>query len=175
MLKTHRLFLLTITLTILFGLLVYPSLASDPKAPLPPSYAIQSGSNQITFTVVTTLFLPIVLRPIAPPNNLEIIALNYAAQDETITIKNNGPASQSLDGWQIESVVGTQTYIFPNGITLGVGQTVRVHSGPSAFNNPPQDQLWSFQFLWNNEGDKAELRDNQGALRDSFCYLGGCP
>lgn len=53
--------------------------------------------------------------------------------------------------------------------------TLRVHSGPEAINNPPGDLLWTTTFIWNNNGDKAELGDNQGVVRDQLCYAGGCP
>lgn len=178
--KANRFFLFVITLTIFFGLLALPGLASEPKAPLllkyePQPESLLSASNQITFTPVATLFLPIILRPIGPPNNLKIVVLFFDAQDEYIAITNDGPGSQSLDGWQIESVGGSQTYTFPNGMILGADQSVRVHSGPAPYNNPPGDLVWTTAFVWNNDGGKAELWDNQGALRDSFCYLSGCP
>ena len=80
-----------------------------------------------------------------------------------------------MDGWQIVSVVGSQTYNFPNGITLGVGQILRVHSGPGATDNPPSNLLWTTSYIWNNDGDKAELRDSQSNVRDTFCYGSGCP
>jgi hypothetical protein len=80
-----------------------------------------------------------------------------------------------MDGWQIVSEVGPQTYDFPNGITLGMSETLRVHSGPDAIDSPPNDLLWSTAYIWNNEGDKAELKDDQGVVRDTSCYKNGCP
>lgn len=177
--KANRFFLFAITLTIFFGLLALPGWASEPKAPVllkyePQPESLLSVSNQITFTPVATLFLPIILRPPGPANNLKFVVLFFDAQDEYIAITNEGPGTQLLDGWQIVSVVESQTFTFPNGLILGVGQSVRVHSGPAAYNNPPGDLVWTTAFIWNNTGDKAELRDNQGALRDSLCYFSGC-
>jgi hypothetical protein len=61
------------------------------------------------------------------PNGLEITNLIYSGADEYVEIRNNGPDSQSMNGWQIVSVRGSQIFDFPNGIILGVNQTVRVH------------------------------------------------
>jgi hypothetical protein len=175
--KLGTIALFTVTLTILLGLLTLSILASEPKAPLSPSKYIPSFetsarvSSQLTFTPVATLYFPIVR---SLPNNLKIVTLDYKAKDEYVEIKNNGPGTQALDGWQIVSVVGSQIYTFPNGITLSVGQTVRVHSGPAAFDSPPNNLLWTTGRIWRNKGDIAVLLDNQGGLRDAYCYLDGC-
>jgi hypothetical protein len=109
-------------------------------------------------------------------NALRISALSYSGADEYITIRNAGPTSQVLTGWRIVSVVGTQTFYFPSGFTLTVGATVRVHSGPGApVSNPPTDLRWTTAYIWNNDGDKAELRDAGGNFVDSRCYGSGCP
>lgn len=180
MLKAPRILLLMITLMTLFGLLVLPGLASTPKAPYLPSDYTSSdvllrSSLEITFTPVATVFLPIIERPFLQDNNLEIVALNYASQDEYVTIKNHGPNPQSMNGWKIISLVGPQTYNFPDGIILGANQTLRVHSGPAAPNSPPNNLFWTDAFIWNNAGDRAELRDGQESLYAIFCYLDGCP
>lgn len=125
----------------------------------------------LRFTSVATEYLPIL---IVPENELKIVALVYAGSDEYIEIRNEGPGAQTLDGWSIFSIEGTQTFLFP-AMTLGKGKTVRVHSGPGAIDNPPDDLRWTGAFIWNNAGDAAELRDEQGEVRSSFCYGGGCP
>ena len=107
------------------------------------------------------------------PNNLSISQLHYSSSDEVVEVTNNGPGTQSLDGWTIYSAIGSQTYHF-SGVSLGVGQRVRVHSGPDAFANPPLDLLWSKAYLWNNDGYRAELYDDNHQLRDSSCYKSGC-
>jgi hypothetical protein len=179
--KTSLVPLFIAVLTLLFGLLTLPGLANEPSAPLlrnhyvPLSETSLRAPLQITFTPVATLFLPIIQKPPAVPNNLEITKLVFSGTDEYVEVRNNSPGSQSFDGWQIVSVVGSQTYNFPNGVVLEVGQMLRVHSGPDAFNSPPSNLFWTTAYIWNNDGDKAELRDHLGALRDSFCYIGGCP
>lgn len=80
-----------------------------------------------------------------------------------------------MTGWRIVSVVGNQVYNFPAGYTLAADATVRVHSGPGALNNPPDDLFWTTGYIWNDAGDKAELRDPTGLVVDSLCYGSGCP
>ncbi len=174
--KTRHISLLVIVLIVLFGSLALPGLASEPKIPLPLDKLTLSieASAQITYTMLATtyVYLPII---VVSPNDLEIINLSYSGRDEYLEIENNGPGTQSMDGWQIVSVRGPQTYDFPNGITLGKGETLRVHSGPDAIDNPPNNLLWTTAYIWNNEGDKAELKDAQGVVRDTSCYGNGCP
>ena len=129
-------------------------------------------------TSVPTATGPPTLTPTASSpatNDLRIVDLSYSGRDEFISVRNNGLSSQSMAGWKIISVVGDQTYSFPAGYTLGVGVTVRVHSGPDAFGNPPTDLLWTTGYIWNNSGDKAELRNSSGVVVNSQCYGAGCP
>ena len=75
-----------------------------------------------------------------------------------------------MTGWQIESVIGTQCYALPPGYSLAAGAHVRVHSGPSALNNPPSDLRWTTGYIWNNDGDEARLFDSASRLVDSWAY-----
>jgi len=134
---------------------------------------IQAGP-EVTFTVL----LPIVVRNHTPPPpqaDLYIEALQYETTDEYVLITNRGNAPQDMTGWRIHSVVGDQWYDFPAAYTLAAGTSVRVHSGPDAFDNPPTDLLWGLAHVWLNEGDKAILYDDSNTAIDSFCYLDGCP
>lgn len=159
----------------LLALLTLPALGSPVTAPASilagPGMAPAIGRLQ--FTLVSTIYLPIVIVPIRPTNELKITVLSYSGPDEYVEIKNNGPADQVMTGWQLVSVVGAQTYGFPAGFTLGVGQAVRVHSGPAAFSGAGH-LYWTDAYIWNNNGDKAELKDDKGQVRDSRCYGDGC-
>jgi hypothetical protein len=46
---------------------------------------------------------------------LSITSLNYSAQDEVVTIRNDEARNVTMTGWKLISVVGTQTYAFPDG------------------------------------------------------------
>lgn len=167
-----------ITLIILSGLLAMPGLAGEANSPNLTEHSIPENiiraSPLITFTPVTTIYLAIVLKPEKPPNDLEITELFYDSSDEYIEIANNGPGEQDLTGWTIESIVGPQTYDFPITTTIGAGESIRIHSGPDATDDPPDNLKWTGAYIWNNNGDKAELRDDQGIVIDSLCYNAGC-
>ncbi len=105
---------------------------------------------------------------------LTIVYLQYSGRDEYVEIQNEGPGDQDMTGWTLVSVVGNQVYDFPPGFALGVGHRVRVHSGPDAYESWPTDLKWTRAYIWNNAGDKAELRDPRGVVVDSYCYGGGC-
>lgn len=78
--------------------------------------------------------------------------------------------------WTLISVVGTQTYTFPAGFVLVGAASVRVHSRPDApQSNPPGDLRWTTGYIWNNDGDKAELPDPGGKVVSSACYKAGRP
>jgi hypothetical protein len=166
-----------ITLAILAAL-IYPGLVPQarPGDPAPPAEipAYSPARQTLTFTVVATTYLPIVLNPAPPPNILEITALQPETGDEYIEITNHGPGDQDLTGWQIYSVIGDQTYDFPAGYILVANSAVRIHSGSGAINNPPADLLWATLFIWNNAGDAAHLRDNTLTIRDQTCYGNAC-
>ncbi len=168
-----------VTLIVLSGLVAMPGLTAEATSPtVTEEYPIPENILRvqplITFTPVVTVYLPFVLKPAKPLNDLEITELFYDSSDEYIEIANNGPGAQDLTGWTIKSVVGSQTYDFPISTTIGAGETIRIHSGPDATDNPPDDLKWSGAYIWNNNGDKAELRDDQGLVIDSVCYKTGC-
>jgi hypothetical protein len=70
-----------------------------------------------------------------------------------------------LSGWDIVSVVGPQLFTFP-AYTLQPGASVSVHSGPDAPPTGGNVIRWTGAYIWNNDGDSAELRDPAGALVD---------
>lgn len=86
--------------------------------------------------------------------------------DEYVRIDNVGGSEQALGQWRLVSLVGPQTYVFP-AYVLGPGASVYVHSGPDA---PAASEgnhlLWTRSYIWNNDGDTAQLIDAAGAEVD---------
>ena len=107
-----------------------------------------------------------------PASKCRITALQYSGTDEYVQITNQGTASQDMTGWKIHSVVGDQWYNFPSGGVLGIGATVKVHSGPDAIYHydPPEDIPWTTAYIWNNSGDEARLISNKGVVVHSWRY-----
>lgn len=101
-----------------------------------------------------------------PPAQLLIGVLHCEGRDEYIRVDNAGGASAQLSGWKIISVVGSQTYAFPS-YTLAPGATVYVHSGPDAPPSGGNNLRWTTAYIWNNEGDDAELRSPSGTVVDT--------
>jgi hypothetical protein len=108
---------------------------------------------------------------------MRIADIQPAGSDEVITIANQGTTPQEMTGWSIQSYGGAscqpvadQVYSFPVGYTLTAGQSVRVHSGPDAVNNPPADLFWTTGNIWNDGSDRGDLRAPGGSVVDSYGY-----
>lgn len=106
--------------------------------------------------------------PTAPPatptdltDNVVIESVDLEA--EVVVITNNGDAPVNMTGWRLVSTVGNQQFVFPD-FTLQPGASVQAASGRNAEDDPPHKLLWTKTYIWNNEGDPAELYDSEGNL-----------
>ena len=120
---------------------------------------------------------PTLLAPTTAHGPVQIVQLNGAARDETVVIDNLGDEPVDLSGWSIQSYGGgacqpmaEQVYTFPAGLELAASASVRIHSGPGAFSDPPGDLLWTVENIWNNSGDRADLRDGRGLVANTWAY-----
>lgn len=122
--------------------------------------------------------LPVQPTPTAPAAPRVVIAtISFSGDDEYVTIINRGAAEQDLSGWSIQSYSGNtcqpvpaQVFTFPPGYILAAGASVRVHSGKAATENPPSDLLWTRDPVWNDGGDRGDLRTPDGQVVSSFAY-----
>ncbi|HWQ20853.1 MAG TPA: lamin tail domain-containing protein [Methanotrichaceae archaeon] len=79
--------------------------------------------------------------------------------DEWVEITNQGTVTQDMDGWTL-SDEGNHTYKFKNFI-LAPKASAKVHTGKG--DNSATDIYWSrTSSVWNNDGDKATLKDASG-------------
>lgn len=138
-----------------------------------------SGSGAVTPTATpspTTTLLPTATvtatatRPI--PSHCYISQLKYSGREEYITIANPSEMAQEMTGWKIQSIIGDQWYHFPSGYMLGAGEQVHVTSGPDARSDPPAYLRWTGAYIWNNDGDRANLIDPLGQEIDTWGYGG---
>lgn len=86
----------------------------------------------------------------------------YGVDPEYIKLKNISNETINLAGWRIVSRIGKQEYRFKS-LELKPGYVVTLYSGNSAEKN-----VWTNQFIWNNEGDVAYLYDDEGNLVDIY-------
>ncbi|KIL46675.1 hypothetical protein KP77_28020 [Jeotgalibacillus alimentarius] len=80
---------------------------------------------------------------------------------EVVTIENQGSTDVSMSGWTLVSVEGNQTYTFPDDYVLSAGASVQIVSGNGATAGANR-LLWTGAYIWNNDGDAAQLIDPDG-------------
>lgn len=112
-------------------------------------------------------------------STLQVESVRAAGGDEIVTIVNHGTSGQTMTGWWVQSAGGKtcqpvpgQVFYFPAGYLLADGARVRIHSGPQALNQPPDDLFWQADTVWNNDGDRAELHSPEGVV--ATMVYGGC-
>jgi micrococcal nuclease len=87
---------------------------------------------------------------------------------EWIEIANQGNEPVQMQGYTLKDEAN-HIYTFGN-FTVAPGSSFRLYSGQGQ--NNATELYWGFsgESVWNNNSDAAFLRDNQGALVDSFAY-----
>ena len=94
---------------------------------------------------------------------------NSSRNAEWIRIKNTGSQTRSLNGWTIRDATN-HVYRFQS-FTLGAGATVTLHTGSGS--NRYGHRYWNQgNYVWNNDGDTARLRNSGGTLIDRCSYSG---
>lgn len=121
----------------------------------PPATATHTPTPTATRTPTAT--------PTSAPGQLTIGQLRCDSADEHVRIDNLGAAAVNLTGWRLRSVVGPQTYHFP-AYTLAPGSSVYIHSGPAAPPTGGNNLHWTNSYIWNNNGDQAQLITPAGAV-----------
>ncbi|WP_404405080.1 S-layer homology domain-containing protein [Jeotgalibacillus malaysiensis] len=82
---------------------------------------------------------------------------------EVVTVKNEGTTDVSMKNWTLVSVEGNQTFTFPDTFILKAGQSVQIVSGNNASAGAGR-LLWTRSYIWNNNGDAAQLIDPEGNI-----------
>ncbi len=95
-------------------------------------------------------------------NNLSVTITSVGLETEQVVIENTSAVSVQMSGYRLLSVRGNQFYTFPNYL-LEAGKSVTVYSGKGS-----GDLKWTGSYMWNNDGDPAELYDPYGNLVSSF-------
>jgi len=150
------------------------STPTDTPTPTPTNTPTNTSTPTDTPTPTATPTSTLTEEPVS---DVVIESIRYETKDECIWIDNQGTAAQSMTGWKIQSYAydgscypTNQWYTFPNGYVLGAGESVKVHSGPNAIDDPPGDLKWTGAYIWNNDGDVGVLYDALGGEIHRYAY-----
>jgi len=93
---------------------------------------------------------------------------NGSLNAEWVRIKNATGQRKSLTGWTLRDT-SSHVFHFPSGFHLGAGATVKVHTG-SGSNTATNLYRHSTDYIWNNSGDTAKLKNGGGTVVDRCSY-----
>jgi lamin tail-like protein len=94
---------------------------------------------------------------------------NTSLNAEYVVIKNKGTSNRSLTSWTLRDAAG-HVYKFGS-FTLRAGYSVTVHTGKGT--NTSTHRYWgSANYIWNNTGDTAYLKNSSGTTQDYCRYSG---
>jgi hypothetical protein len=92
---------------------------------------------------------------------------NTSLNAEWAIVKNVGTTTRCLTNWTVRDAAG-HTYKFGS-FCLGAGKYVYLHTGRGT--NTASHRYWgSGNYIWNNTGDRAYLRNSVGTLMDSCSW-----
>jgi Lamin Tail Domain len=92
---------------------------------------------------------------------------NRSLNAEWIRIRNTGSTARQLRGWRVRDIAG-HVYVFGR-LTLGAGRAVTLHTGRGT--NTRRHRYWRQDwYVWNNDRDRAALRNARGVLVDRCAY-----
>ena len=92
---------------------------------------------------------------------------NTSLNAEWAIVKNVSTVTRCLTGWTVKDAAG-HTYKFGS-LCLGAGKYVYLHTGRGT--NSATHRYWnSGNYIWNNTGDTAYVRNASGTLIDSCSW-----
>jgi len=94
---------------------------------------------------------------------------NASLNAEWIQLRSRCTSAKSLAGYRIRDVAN-HVYTFGS-YTLRAGSTVKIHTGRGS--NTSTDRYWNQGwYIWNNDGDKAFLKNAAGTTVDTCAFTG---
>lgn len=94
---------------------------------------------------------------------------NSSLNAEWVRVKNFGSRARTLTGWTVRDPQG-HVFRFP-AFTLRPGGTVTVHTGSGR--NTGTHLYWASDgYVWNNDGDRAILKNRAGSKIDACSWSG---
>jgi hypothetical protein len=96
---------------------------------------------------------------------------NAHLNKELVVLVNTGNSVRNIGGWTVRDL-SNHNYRIPDGFRLGPDRLVRIHTGKGT--NDGNDLYWrSGSYVWNNDADRATLRDRAGRIIDRCRYDDG--
>ncbi|MGC2239723.1 MAG: lamin tail domain-containing protein [Acidimicrobiia bacterium] len=89
---------------------------------------------------------------------------------EWVEIANETTSTATLTGWALKDESASHRYLFPNGLTLSPGATIRIYTGCGSDNATKLYWCNTDSAVWNNSGDTVFLLDPGGNIHDQFSY-----
>ena len=93
---------------------------------------------------------------------------------EWVRMTNNTRSAIQLKGWTVRDKAG-HVYTFKTSYSLGAGKRVYVHTGKGTDGRPDAQHRYqnSGNYIWNNTGDTAYLRNAAGKTIDTCSWTSG--
>jgi Lamin Tail Domain len=93
---------------------------------------------------------------------------NFQLNREWVQLHNTSGERITLTGWTLR---GKQDHVYKFG-TYKIKAYVKIHTGKGT--STQTDRYWGRSwYVWNNTGDQATLKDNNGNVIDRCSYIGG--
>lgn len=89
----------------------------------------------------------------------DIRITNVDLVNEIVTLKNYTNTDINMTGWKLVSVEGNQVFDFPSDYIMPANSEITIASGKST-----GTLKWTSAYIWNNDGDRAELYDASNKL-----------
>jgi hypothetical protein len=103
-----------------------------------------------------------------PPGDDE--PTNSQLNKEWVQVRNFSARTRNIGGWSIRDRTGFKSK-FPVDFTIAAGATVTVHTGSGT--QRALHRYWGQgTYVWNNDGDKATLKNAGGTVIDTCAYDG---
>jgi hypothetical protein len=137
-------------------------------------------SRRILTTLLSTVLLLTVATPSGAAIRFDKIRYDPAGKDtrsnaqlraEFVVLKNTGDTPRHLGGWRLRDRTG-YVYRIPQGFRLQPGRIVRIRTGKGS--NDGNDLYWQRGwYVWNNDKDRATLKNRTGTVVDRCVYNDG--
>jgi hypothetical protein len=138
------------------AIITYPNTTTQIPSHYKYSYTIMGNEVVDEFDNVNPEPVP------TPAITIDVSIKSVSLKGELVYIKNNTNQNVNLNGWKLVSVTGNQTFTFGSNHNLAPYQEISIASGRAK-----GDIKWTGAYIWNNDGDKAELYDNNSNLIDT--------